>query len=176
MTRLRAFLLALLIALLPAPLSAKVLISFHSFNGSVVFGRYPHGFVVMEGTLEATGQSVSGNYGFTAKSVTPAILSGPVKHAVEAEAEKYVKSTNRHFSVEVDDATYARVMHEIAAWRDAPGKYYDLNNRNCVHFIGRIAELLGLKVAYPKDYIKRPKAFLNQIVLDNPQLGRTPIK
>lgn len=37
------------------PAAAQVQVSFHSFNGSVLFGRYPHTFVVFEGTLESTG-------------------------------------------------------------------------------------------------------------------------
>ena len=40
------------------PAEAKVEVSFHSFNGSVLFGRYPHTFVVFEGTLEDTGTPV----------------------------------------------------------------------------------------------------------------------
>jgi hypothetical protein len=175
MRRLIAICLAAL-ALAWAPAAfAQVLLSFHSFNGSVLIGRYPHTFIVMEGTLEKTGEPVSENYGFTAKSVTPAILSGPVYQEISTEKPKYIKSTNRHFTVPISDAQYWRIREEVAAWRDHPGKYYDLEKRNCIHFVGRIAELVGLKVDYPHNMLRRPKAWLNHIAALNPQLHAKPI-
>jgi hypothetical protein len=153
----------------PAAL-AQVLLSFHSFNGSVLFGRYPHAFVVMEGTLDKTGQAVNENYGFTAKHVTPAVLSGPVEQDISTEKPKYIASTNRHFTIPISDAQYWRIREEVDAWRNHPGKYYDLDKRNCIHFVGRIAELVGLKVDYPHQMLRRPKAWLNHIAALNPQL------
>ena len=158
------------------PAEAKVRVSFHSFNGSVLFGRYPHTFVVFEGTLDETGQKVDENFGFTAKSVGPAILNGPVEHLIWVEEAKWIGKTNRHFTLTVDDATYRKMRAEVEAWRNAPGKYYDLDTRNCIHFVGRMAELVGLKVAYPKNMLRRPKAWLNHVTGLNPQLGARPIK
>lgn len=176
MRRLLAVLLAAIaLAWSPAAL-AQVMLSFQSFNGSVIVGRYPHTFIVLEGTLEATGQPVNENYGFTAKRVTPAILSGPVEHEVTVEKAKYIKSTNRHFTIPISDAQYWRIRQEVDAWRNAPGKYYDLDTRNCIHFVGRMAELVGLKVEYPDDMLRRPKAWLNRVTALNPQLGARPIK
>lgn len=169
-----ALLAGLLLAWSPAA-HAKVSVSFHSFNGSVLFGRYPHTFIVLEGTEEATGRTVNENYGFTATSVGPAILNGPVKHAVESEPAKYIKSTNRHFTIELSDAEYREIVREVARWRDAPGKYYDLDTRNCIHFVGRMAELAGLKVSYPKNMLRKPKAWLNHIAALNPQLRAKPL-
>jgi hypothetical protein len=154
---------------------AAVTVSFHSFNGSVMFGRYPHTFVVFDGKLDDTRQSIHENFGFSAKSVGPSILAGPVEHMIYIEKEKYIRSTNTHFSIVVSDATYRRMKQEVAAWRDAPGKFYDLDTRNCIHFVGRIAELGGLKVAYPKEMLRKPKAWLNYIGTLNPQLGAKPI-
>lgn len=154
---------------------AQVLLSFQSFNGSVLVGRYPHTFIVLEGTLEETGQRVEENYGFTAKTVSPAVLSGPVVHDVTVEKAKYIKSTNRHFTIPISDAQYWRIRKEVDAWRNAPGKYYDLDKRNCIHFVGRMAELVGLKVGYPQNMLRRPKAWLNHVTGLNPQLGAKPI-
>ena len=55
--------LFILIAALLLPLSAtaQVLISFQSFNGSMFGGRFPHTFVVLQGTLDATGAKVEEN-------------------------------------------------------------------------------------------------------------------
>ena len=169
MRRLLSFLVALLaLGWSPAAL-AQVTISFHSFNGSVLVGRYPHTFVVMEGTLDG-GEKVNENYGFTAKSISPAILNGPVKHAIYIEKQKYIDSTNVHFSMPISDAQYWKIRAEVDKWRNAPGKYYDLDKRNCIHFVGAIAQILGVKVDYPHDMLRRPKAWLNHITAMNPQL------
>lgn len=156
--------------------AAEVTMSFHSFNGSVLVGRYPHAFVVLEGTVPGTGEVVNENYGFTAKKVTTAILSGPVEHDIMVEKADYIKKTNRHFSVTITAKQLAEVRATMRAWRDAPGKYYDLDNRNCIHFVGAMAKIAGISVDYPKDMLRRPKKWLNYITGKNPQLGAKPIK
>jgi hypothetical protein len=167
--RLVPVLLALL-AVLPATAQARVTVYFHSFNGSVLVGRYPHTFVVFEGRLDDTGEQVSENWGFSAKRVTTAILSGPVEHIVMTEEPEQIARTNRHFSVEVPDATFRRMRAEVIAWRDAPGRHYDLGTRNCIHFVGRMAELAGLRVDYPRELLRKPRAWLNHVAELNPQL------
>lgn len=158
-----------------APAHADVTVAFHSFNGSVVWGRYPHTFVAFDGTLD-TGERVRENYGFSARSATPDILAGPVRHIMMSEKEKYLTSTNRHFTITVSDDVYHKMKAEVIAWRDAPGRFYDLETRNCIHFVGRMAELAGLKVEYPGNMLRRPKVWLNHITGLNPQLGATPIR
>ena len=153
---------------------AEVRMHFHSFDGSVLFGRYPHAFVVLEGTLD-NGTRVDENFGFTAKHTTTAVLNGPVEHKIMTESDNSVRSTNRHFTVTLSDAQYARVKREVAAWHNAPGKFYDLDRRNCIHFVGAMASILGLKVDYPEDMLRRPKKWLNHITRLNPQLGAEPI-
>lgn len=175
MGRFLATLLALVALAWSAGAAAEVRMSFHSFNGSVLFGRYPHAFIVLEGTLEETGAPVQENYGFTAKTISTRILSGPVEHAIMTEEEKYLRKTNRHFTVTLTDAQYWRVRAEVAKWRNAPGKYYDLDRRNCIHFVGAMARIAGLKVEYPKDMLRRPKKWLNHVTRLNPQLGARPI-
>ena len=95
-----ARLLCMLAALLfPLPAMAQVMLSFQSFNGSMFGGRFPHTFVVLQGTLDATEAKVEENYGYSAKSATPAVLAGPVEAIVMTEKLKYVTTTNRHFTV-----------------------------------------------------------------------------
>jgi hypothetical protein len=159
-----------------APAQAKVAVTFHSFSGSFLTGRYPHAFVEFDGTLDDTGEVIHTNYGFSAVSAGPQVLAGPVKASIYTEKERYVRSTNHHFTIEVSDATYRRMMAETVAWRDAPGKFYDLDKRNCIHFVGRIAELGGLRVDYPHDLLRHPKAWLNHIAELNPQLHARPIR
>ncbi len=155
--------------------SAEVKMSFHSFNGSVLFGRYPHAFVVLEGTLDSTGETVKENYGFTAKNASAAVLRGPVYHEITNEPDKYITTTNRHFTVTISDAQYRQVVAEMRKWRDAPGKYYNLDTRNCIHFVGAMARIAGLKVEYPKNMLRRPKKWLNHITTMNPKLGARPL-
>lgn len=164
------------LAVLAPPACAQVRLSFHSFNGSVLVGRYPHTFIVLDGTLDETGQPVNENYGYTAVKVTPDILSSNVAGTVHVEAPRYVTSTNRHFSLPISDAQYHAIVAEVRAWRDAPGKAYNLNTHNCVHFVARIAEIAGLRVSVPQDLVKRPKAWLNLLTRLNPQLGAREIR
>jgi hypothetical protein len=169
--------LVLILALLcGAPALAEVQIHFHSFNGSVLWGRYPHTFIVLDGTLEASGAVVDENYGFSARRVSPAILSGPVEHMILAESTKNIAKTNRHFSITLTDEEYVRVLKLVQSWMDAPGAFYDLEKRNCIHFVGEIARLIGLEVDYPQELLRRPKKWLNHIAARNPQLGAALIE
>ena len=176
MGRFLAIILALLSLGWAPPALADVKMSFHSFNGSVLGGRYPHTFIVLEGTLDSTGQAVNENYGFTAKTISTRILNGPVEHDIMTEEPKYIGSTNRHFTISLSDDQYRRIKAEVEAWRSAPGKYYDLDNRNCIHFVGRMAQIVGLKVEYPKNMLRRPKKWLNYVTQLNPKLGARQIK
>jgi len=169
-----AFSLRLLLSFLALGLwaqaaSANVTVSFHSFNGSMFFGRYPHTFVVFDGVLDG-GHKVHENFGFTAKSVTPAILSGPVEGEIWVEQEKWIAKTNDHFAVTVDDATFRKMRSEVEFWDHHPGKFYDLDHNNCISFVGKIAQMAGLKVDYPKNLMRKPRAWLNHIAALNPQL------
>lgn len=151
------------------------MVLFHSFNGSVVFGRFPHAFIELTGTLDADGRAIHENYGYTAISTTPAILTGNVAGTIHVEEEKYLKITNVHFAVPISDAQYFAIRQEVARWRDAPGKAYNLETHNCVNFVARIAEMVGLKSEVPKELEKRPRAWLNFLVGLNPQLHAQPI-
>jgi len=162
--------------IIAVPAMAQVTVSFHSFNGSLFFGRYPHTFVAFEGTLEATGEVVNENYGFSSKKTTTAILRGPVEHKVVSEEQEYIGKTNRHFTVPVSDKTFHAMKSEIARWRNAPGKYYSLDSRNCIHFVGKMARMLGLKVEFPKKLVRKPKAWLNYVTKLNPRLDARVIR
>lgn len=175
MRRLTTLILALVALAWSAGAAAEVRMSFHSFNGSIFFGRYPHTFVVLEGTLEETGAPIDENYGFTAKEAGIAALRGPVEHAILIEEDKYIRDTNRHFTVTLTDAEYWQVRAEVDKWRNAPGKYYDLDTRNCIHFVGTMAQIAGLRVNYPEDLLRKPKSWLNHIARLNPQLGAEQI-
>lgn len=154
--------------------AAAVDITFHSFNGSVLAGRYPHTFVSMEGTLE-DGTIVKENFGFSAKKANFAVLRGPVEHVILVEEDKWLTRTNRHFTLTMTDQQYGEVRALVEAWRNAPGKYYDLETRNCIHFVGEIGRIMGLDISYPKKLLRKPKSWLNHITSLNPQLGASEV-
>lgn len=169
-------LFALFAALAAMPALAQVQVSFHSFNGSYLGGRYPHAFVVLDGTL-ANGQPVHENYGYSTSASALSALSGLVPGIIQIEREKYIASTNRHFTVAISDAQYRTIRAEVEAWKDAPGqKRYSLDHRNCLHFVARIAEIVGLTAPVPQDMVRRPKKWLNYVTGLNPQLGAKPVK
>ncbi|MXO82428.1 hypothetical protein GRI35_03430 [Altererythrobacter aestiaquae] len=157
------------------PAAAEVKMAFHSFNGSYFFGRYPHTFVRLTGTMK-DGTKVDENYGFTAKKVSTAILRGPVEHDILIEKDKYIRKTNVHFTVTLSDAQVAKVRATMRSWRDAPGKFYDLEKRNCLHFVGAMAQIAGITVDYPKKMLRKPKKWLNYIGEKNPHLGAKKVK
>lgn len=171
MGRFLRFIAALLAFVTATAASAEVRVTFHSFNGSMPFGRFPHAFVSFDGTLDATGQPVKENFGWSAKTISPAVLGGPVYGVILVEKDKWLTKTNRHFTIALTDAEYRTLRAEVERFRTAPGKYYSLEDRNCIHFVGRMAELLGLKVEYPDSMMRKPRSWLNHIGELNPKLG-----
>lgn len=169
-----AALLALVVLVLAAPVQADVRVSFHSFDGSVLGGRFPHTFVVFEGTLD-NGTRVDANYGFSARRSMDAISSGPAEHMIITETERSIAGTNRHFTVTVPDRQYRRLIATVLAWRDYPGEYYDLDENNCIHFVAALARVVGLRADVPDEYLRRPKAWLNYVTRQNPHLDASEI-
>ena len=152
------------------------MLSFHSFNGSWAGGRYPHAFVALDGTLDASGEKVHQNFGYTARTVRPAILTGNVPSEIYVEKEHYVLTTNVHFTVPLSDAQYRLILAEVELWGHEPGSGYNLDRHNCVHFVARIAELVGLNAPVPAEMVRRPKKWLNYVAGLNPLLGAKPIE
>ncbi len=159
--------LALMLSLAwPRVAFAEVIVSFYSHD---LGSSFPHAFFTVKGTLDRGG-SVDANYGFTAKSVTPAILMGSVAGKIESSKPSYIEASDRQFGVKISDADYDALMALVAKWRALPGKSYSLNKRNCIHFAGAAAELLRLKVVYDPKLMKKPKSFMLSLIALNPQL------
>jgi len=173
--RTAALFAAVLSLIATVPAMAAITVHFHSFNGSVLWGRYPHTFVVFEGTLEGNGQRVQENFGFSAKYTSQAITNRPSEHEIVTEEERTIPKTNRHFSVRISDAQYRALRAEIERWRNYPGRYYDLDERNCIHFVAALAQMLDIRADVPVDYLRRPKAWLNYVTRNNPHLGAEEI-
>ena len=150
--------------LLPTPAAAQVVLSFYSHE---LGSSFPHAFVVLKGKTEE-GHDVDTNFGFTAKTLTPAILMGSVRGVVETSKPSYVASSDRQFSVQLDDRQFKDVLAVVERWRTRPGKSYNLNKSNCIHFVGEVAQAVGLKVVFEKALIKKPRSFLLSLVTLNP--------
>lgn len=156
--------LLLLVSALPA--QAAVTITFWSRD----FGNYfPHAFFTLRGTPDAGGAPVDASYGFTARSVTPALLFGNVKGRVERPKRGYMQGSHARFSRTLSDAQYAAILDLIREWDEKTGDAtYNLNRRNCVTFVREAARRSGLTtVDFPK-LMKKPSSFLRAVAAANP--------
>lgn len=153
------YLLLMLLAM-AAPARAEVVITFYSRDLGVSF---PHAFFTLRGTLDADGAPVDVNYGFTAVSVSPAILFGPVKGKVENPSESMVAGSDAHASTPISDADYGKVLAVVEKWRTRPGRSYDLNKANCIHFVAEVARAIGMDAPDVPELMKKPKSFLVQM-------------
>ena len=159
-----AALVAAAALVLPARADAAVEITFYARE----FGsQFPHGFVVLEGTPDRGGDRINTNYGFTATHVTPAILFGSVRGVVEPSSEGYVRGSEAHFGLVLTDEEYDRVMATVARYAALRQPSYNLNRRNCVHFIADVAAALGMAATVPRNLNRRPRSFLELLIRQN---------
>lgn len=165
--RLLAFLLLFL--LFQSPAAAAIEIAFYSreLGGN----NFPHAFVVLTGTVDATGERVDTSLGFTAHSVTPAILLGSVRGEVQIEGPRQIARSDRQFALILSDERYAAVMATVERWRGARQPSYSLNRANCVHFVAELARAAGLRVEHAERLMKRPRSFLIHVRALNPGLA-----
>ena len=159
-------LLALILWLcLALPAHAAVTITFWSHE---LGNSFPHAFITLRGRPDAGGPAVDANYGFTAKSVTPALLFGSVPGEVEPAKPNYIAGSDAQFSVVLTDAQYAEILKLIAAWDEKTGDgHYNLNNRNCVHFVKEAARIAGLTDLDRPGLMKRPRSYLQSVEAAN---------
>ena len=157
----------------PIAAQAEVQATFYSHE----FGKnFPHAFIVVKGTVDATGEVIDSNYGFTAKTASPAVLMGSVTGIVEQQPPGYIAKSDAKFTVTLDDAGYQRLMAVVETWRNWPQKSYNLNKRNCVHFVMEAAESAGLTVNRQSRFFKKPRSFLQEVRSLNPQLQTAPTR
>lgn len=160
-----AGLAVLLLALAAWPAQAAVTMTFWSRD----FGSYfPHAFFQLRGTLDAGGPPVDASYGFTARSVTPALLFGNVAGRIERPKLGYMEGSKVRFAVTLSDAHYAAVLALVREWDATTGdSTYNLGKRNCVTFVREAARRAGLAtVDFPK-LMKKPTSFLRAVAAGN---------
>jgi hypothetical protein len=165
-----AWALALLFVALATPATASVEIAFYSRE--LGDNDFPHAFVMLRGRLDATGEAIDTSLGFTARSVTPAIVFGSVRGQVVVEDPRKIARSDRQFALTLSDAQYRAVMAVAERWRALPQPSYNLNRANCVWFVSEIAAAIGLRVEITQRLSKRPRSFFQGLRRLNPQLER----
>ena len=160
---------ALLWLVVAVPAQAAVTITFwsHDFGSS-----FPHAFFTMRGIPDAGGEPVDVSFGFTAKTVSPALLFGTVPGKVERPKISYMDASDAQFSVILTDAQYAGELALIQAWDETRGgdSHYNLNNRNCIHFVKEAARIAGLAKIDQPDLMKKPRTYLETVAAANSSL------
>jgi hypothetical protein len=158
-------LLALGALLCTVPAHAAVTMTFWSHE---LGSSFPHAFFTLRGVPDAGGRPIDTSYGFTAGALTPAILLGTVAGKLEVGARGYIASSDARFSVVLTDAQYVQVRALAAAWDAKTGdSRYNLNKRNCIHFVKEAARTIGLTgLDHPK-LMKRPRSYLLAVAAAN---------
>lgn len=145
---------------------AEVTVTFYSHD----FGKnFPHAFFVAKGET-SDGRKVDTAFGFTAVNVSPGILFGSVNGHVKAPSADYIASSNPHFTVNIDDSKYRKLMAVVQKWQAIPQKSYSLNKRNCVHFINDVIKALDLRTNLKTANWKKPRSFMEEVMRLNPFL------
>lgn len=160
--------LALLLGTLfgAGPAFAAVTITFWSHE---LGNSFPHAFFTLRGVPDAGGAPVDVNYGFTAKSVSPALLMGSVAGRLDISRPFYIGTSDAQFAVVLSDAQYTQVLGLIAAWDEKTGDgRYNLNDRNCVHFVKEAARIAGLTGLDHPRLMKKPRSYLQAVAAANP--------
>jgi hypothetical protein len=164
-----ASLAALLWLVVAVPAQAAVTITFWSHD---LGSSFPHAFFTMRGTPDAGGDPIDLSFGFTAKTVSPALLFGSVPGKVERPTVSYMDGSDAQFAVVLTDAQYAGELALIQAWDETRGgdSHYNLNNRNCIHFVKEAARVAGLADLDQPDLMKKPRTYLQTIAAANGNL------
>ena len=163
--------LAALFGAVPARAAVTITFWSHEFGNS-----FPHAFFTLRGVPDAGGAPVDANYGFTAKSITPALLWGTVAGRLDISKPGYIRGSDAQFSVVLSDTQYSQVLTLIAAWDDRTGDgHYNLNKRNCVHFVKEAARIAGLTGIDQPKLMKRPRSYLLAVEAANAGLV-VPVK
>jgi len=160
---------AALLAAWPGLADAAVEIDFYSHD----FGKeFPHAFVVLKGRIDATGEVVDTNLGFSALRTSPAILVKSVTGRFDEGIvpQEYIDRSLQHFSLMLSDDEYRAVMAVAAAWKARPQPSYNINDANCVHFVSDILLALHLKGDPRRGLMKSPRSFLDAVTADSQAL------
>ena len=163
---LRRLLLTLWLAIgMVQPAQAAITMTFWSHE---LGNEFPHAFFALRGVPDAGGAPVDVNYGFTARSLTPAILFGTVRGRLDLATPSYMRRSDVQFSVVLTDGQYAAVLALVREWGETGDTRYNLNRRNCVHFVQEAARRAGLSGTNQPALMKKPRSYLRAVAAANP--------
>jgi len=156
---------AFTLLLLPLPAQAAVTLTFWSHE---LGNSFPHAFLTLRGVPDAGGAPVDVNFGFTARTISPALLFGPVAGGLDIAKPFYINGSDAQFSVVMTDAPYAAILALRSEWSGETGSSeYRLGDRNCISFVQEAARRVGLTgLDHPK-LMKKPRSFLKAVALAN---------
>ena len=149
------FTAVLLLVAFPAAAEVRVTFYSHAWNAGGD-GMYPHAFIRITGQPQGAETPVDETSGFTTKQ--QALVFFKARGHVEAADAGYVSRSVPHFWVEITDDQYRALRERIDTWSRPPGSDYNLNRRNCIHFVADLAQHLGLGVG-ATNHLK-PEVFL----------------
>lgn len=127
---------------------------------------FPHAFFALRGVPDAGGPPVDVSYGFTAKTITPAILFGRVPARIDLTKPGYLRGSDVQFSMVLTDAQYRDMLSLVFEW-SRPEVDYELNTRNCVHFVQEAMRRLGLVGLDQPKLMKKPRSFTKAVAAAN---------
>lgn len=159
-------LLLVLLCLTPAYAHADVELTFYSHDYS---SEFPHTFIQARGTLE-NGIIINEDFGFTSKHISPRILMGSVEGIIKAPPADYKAGSDPQFKIVVSDSVYQLIVKHRIEWQSGKKRNYNLNNRNCVHYVAEVLKLTGLIINSNSSNLKKPKSFLHEVLSLNPDL------
>jgi hypothetical protein len=147
------------------PAQAAVTITFWSHE---LGNSFPHAFFTLRGIPDGGGAPVDTNVGFTAKSVSPALLMGPVAGKLDMAKPSYVAGSDAQFSLIMSDAQYEAVLRLVDGWSEGkPDSVYRLSDHNCVTFVKEAARIVGLTGLDQPKLMKKPRSYLKAVQAGN---------
>lgn len=155
------FPILILFAAAAGPAEAAVTMVFWSHE----FGNeFPHAFVTLRGVPDAGGPPVDTNVGFTARHLSPKLLFGTVDGRLDVARPGYMRRSDAQFAIVLTDVQYAAVLALARAWSDSR---YNLNSRNCVHFVQEAGRIAGLRGLDHPQLMKKPRSYLKAVAAAN---------
>lgn len=155
--RISVLLFIAVLAVLPIA-RAQVTATYYSMD----FGEnFPHAFVHLTGTRD-DGTPVNKYLGFSARTVTPAILVSAVSGEVIRRTPRYIDVSEPRFALVLTDEQFEAINSVADYWEDNKLSY-DLNQRNCIHFVADTLHVIGLTVNWESEFFKKPKGFLREV-------------
>ncbi len=151
------------------PAQAAVTITFWSHE---LGDDFPHAFFSLRGVPDAGGPPVDISYGYTLRTVSPAVLFGSVPARLDLTTPSYMRRSDAQFSLSLTDAQYRDMVSLAYEW-SLPAVRYELNSRNCVHFTKEAARRLGLAGIDQPKLMKRPRSYIKALAAAN--VGRVTI-